>query len=187
MSGRSTCEMCQSIDVRLWRRNGQLHPGLHFPYSWTRDGESMGSISVRIAPKFAHLAFMTCDPEVGEWKSIEQYVPVVWTPCHLGGGRPWFLCEAIADGVRCGRRVAKLYLGAASGFACRRCYGLLYASQFEALNYRGLGKARKIRMQVGGDTNLLVSFPLRPKRMHRRTYERLREQYGAAAVRCGLG
>ncbi|XFB08130.1 hypothetical protein AAGT13_09390, partial [Azotobacter salinestris] len=57
----------------------------------------------------------------GERQAKDYPVPVTWTPCHLGGERPWFLCPY------CGRRVAKLYLQ--SVFACRHCLRLNYASQ----------------------------------------------------------
>jgi hypothetical protein len=119
-------------------------------------------------------------------KSVEQHVPVVWTPCHLGGGRSWFRCTATADGRYCGRRVAKLYLGDSGVFACRQCYGLAYASQLESLQHRGIGKARKIRMRLGGDANILDSFPAKPKRMHWRTYNKLRHLHDLAGARCGI-
>jgi hypothetical protein len=86
----------------------------------------------------------------------------------------------------CGRRVALLY-GAGELFACRRCYRLAYASQHESLRHRGLGKAQKIRMRLGGSANMLDTFPDKPKCMHWRTYERLRSAYNAAEVRSTIG
>ena len=40
---------------------------------------------------------------------------------------------------------------------------------------RGIGRARKIRVQLGGTANLFADFPEKPKGMHWRTYMRLRE------------
>jgi hypothetical protein len=57
--------------------------------------------------------------------------------------------------------VALLYC-AGELFACRRCYGLVYASQHEALRHRGLGQAQKIRMRLGGSANMLDAFPDKP-------------------------
>jgi hypothetical protein len=59
------------------------------------------------------------------WKFIEQRVPITWTPCHLGGRRPWFICSVRTNGQYCGRRVAVLY-AAGKLFACRSCCGLTY-------------------------------------------------------------
>ena len=63
-----------------------------------------------------------------DWQSVRQRVPIRWTPCRFGGERPWFVCDVHANGVYCGRRVAKLY-GAGRLFACRHCYRLGYAIQ----------------------------------------------------------
>ena len=63
-----------------------------------------------------------------EWQFVHQSVPIRWTSCHFGGERPWFICDVLANGMHCGRQVAKLY-GAGRVFACRRCYRLGYAMQ----------------------------------------------------------
>ncbi len=118
--------------------------------------------------------------DAGEWKSIEQRVPITWTACHLGGQRPWFVCAVYSNGRYCGRRAAVLY-GAGELFACRRCYDLAYISQQQAPRLRRIEKVRKIRVKLGGSANLFDSFPEKPKRMHWRTYLRLRARAQAAA------
>ena len=148
-SGRSTCESCKSIDVRRWHREGRLRPGQYFSCSWTRGGEPSGNINVRTDLDAVVLMYRSRSYGDAEGKSVEQRVLIAWTACHLGGRRPWFVCSVYSSGRYCGRRVALLY-GAGELFACRRCYGLAYASQHEALHHRGLGKAQKIRMQLGG-------------------------------------
>jgi hypothetical protein len=105
--------------------------------------------------------------------SVEQRVPITWTPCRFGGRRPWFVCPASSGGRYCGRRVAVLY-GAGELFACRRCCGLVYASQQESPHDRSLSQAQKIRFRLGGSPSTFDAFPEKPKRMHRSTYDRLR-------------
>jgi hypothetical protein len=145
-SGRATCESCISIDVRRWHRDGRLRPGQDFSWSWTCGGEPSGNINVRTDLDAVVLMYRSRSYGDAEWKSVEQKVPITWTTCHLGGRRPWFICSVYSGGRYCGRQVALLY-GAGKLFACRRCYGLAYASQHEALHHRGLGKAQKIRMR----------------------------------------
>ena len=178
--GRLTCENCKSIDVRRWHREGRLSTGQYFSCSWSFGGEPSGSIAVRTWSNAVILMYRVRSYEDAQWKSIEQRVPITWTECHLGGRRPWFVCSVNSGGRYCGRRVAVLY-GAGELFACRRCYGLAYASQREALRLRGLGKARKIRMRLGGSPNMGEAFPDKPKGMHWRTYDRLRRLHDAAA------
>ncbi len=181
--GTPTCEMCPSIDVRRWRREGGLYPGQSFPCSWTHDGEPCASINVRIEPSSVLLSFQARSSESDQWQSVQQRVPVEWTECNFGGGRPWFRCTATADGKYCGKRVAKLYLGGSAVFACRSCHRLVFASQVEPLRLRGLGKARKIRMALGGGPNILDDFPQKPKGMHSRTYTHLRSVYDLVVAR----
>src|SRR5438094_5573832 len=38
-------------------------------------------------------------------EAFPQHVRISWTPCHLGGERPWFHCPG------CSRRIARLYWG----------------------------------------------------------------------------
>jgi hypothetical protein len=101
----------------------------------------------------------------------------LWTKCPRGGRRPWFLCEP--PGRYCGRRVALLYSGGEL-FACRRCYGLAYESQQQSEFLRGLRKAQKIRVRLGGTPNLLHPFPEKPKGMHWRSYRRIKRVYETA-------
>jgi hypothetical protein len=117
-----------SIDVRRWHREGLLRAGQHFSCSWTCGGEPSGSISVRAEGGVVVLMFRSQSWQDSEWKAIEQRVPITWTACHLGGRRAWFRCSVYTGGQYCGRRVALLY-NAGELFACRRCYGLAYASQ----------------------------------------------------------
>ena len=177
--GRTTCEACISIDVRRWHREGWLRAGQYFSSSWTRGGEPSARINVRTEPNAVVLSYRSRNRGASEWKSIEQRVPIAWTTCHFGGQRPWFVCSIYSNVRYCGRRAAVLY-GAGELFACRRCWGLAYESQQETPMRRGVFKAQKIRMRLGGTVNLFEPFREKPKRMHWRTYLRLRARAEAA-------
>jgi len=117
---------------------------------------------------------------------VEQGVTIAWTPCRFGGERPWFICSVCTNGTYCGRQVTKLYV-AGRLFACRHCYQLAYASQQESAYQRGLWKAQKIGMRLGGSASMLNHFPEKPKGMHWRTYERLSCVHDAAQARSIIG
>jgi hypothetical protein len=104
--------------------------------------------------------------------AIEQCLQIVWTPCHLGGSRAWFLCPS-QKGRSCGRRAAILYL-AIDVFCCRYCLNLKYLSQSESPRLRGVARAQKVRMRLGGTGNLTEPFPTKPPGMHWKTYQRLK-------------
>jgi hypothetical protein len=180
--GGPICETCPSIDVRRWEREGKLLPGQSFEVAWAFDGERCAGI--RVGTEWQAVVLMFRVQRAEGWEDIRQRVPLTWTPCHLGGCRPWFRCNVQTNGQYCGRRVVLLY-SADGPFACRTCYGLPYASQRESLRHRGLTKARKIRARLGGSANMFDDFPDRPKGMHRRTYIRLRHSHDIAASRCG--
>jgi hypothetical protein len=98
-----------------------------------------------------------------------QTIAVVWSWCHFGGWRPWFRC------TYCKRRVGKLFNGG-SLLACRKCCNLRYASQRRGAKSRRFLQALKIRLRLGGLASITEPFPERPRRMHRRTYLRLRRR-----------
>jgi hypothetical protein len=168
--GRPTCEGCKSIDVRRWHREGRLRAGHCFIASWSRNEEPAGRMVVR-AVRDALYLIGSRHSEDGKAKPFFQRVPVTWTPCHLGGQRPWFLCEGVRR-QHCGSRTAILYDGG-GWFACRACCRLAYTSQQETPLYRSMRRARKIRARLGGSPSIFDPLPAKPSRMHRRTYQRL--------------
>ena len=96
---------------------------------------------------------------------------VVWVPYRFGL-RPFFECPS------CGRRCCLLYL--AERCACRRCLGLSYPVQFETKldqGFRRAWKARKKLVQPDGNSGVGSWIPdnRKPKGMHWRTFNRLRD------------
>jgi hypothetical protein len=177
--GRPTCEEYRRIDVRHWHREGRLEAGKCFIASWTRDGAPAGRMFVR-AVSDAFYLITSRHSEDGKANPFFQRVPVTWTRCHLGGQRPWFLCEGVRR-QRCGSRTAILYDGG-GWFACRTCCRLAYTSQRETPLYRSMRRARKIRTRLGGSPSIFDPLPAKPSRMHRRTYQRLLAKAESADV-----
>ena len=100
----------------------------------------------------------------------------------MGGGfSPWFVCPGEVDGVPCDRRAAKLYLKGRYCF-CRRCHDLAYSSQREAFSTAPIDRAHGIRRRLGASADTTQPFPPKPKGMHRKTYERLHDEYLDAMI-----
>ena len=173
-SGRDPVESCRSIDVNRLRKAGCLAPGWRGGWQWTRDGEKVASIDLRAEAERPHLIYRVRIGD-GEWEDVAEVVRIVRVPCRFGGARPYFLCPGVVNGIRCGRRVARLH-GPGRYFLCRHCYRLAHASQSESGSDRALRRANKIRQRLGGGPGMAAPFPARPKGMWRRTYERLREE-----------
>ena len=179
--GRNTCESCLSLDIRVMRRQNNLWPGNSFIQSWVLNGDGVGRINVRTEQNRLFLSYRCQDMATETFRDVHQTVHVTRTSCSFGGYRSWFVCPVIG----CAKRVAILYSNGSGVFACRSCQRLAYATQFEKLGHRGIERARRIRMKLGGGPNLFDRFPDRPKGMHRRTYLRLEAAYKVAARRCG--
>lgn len=159
----------RSLDVRRWQRDGLLTPGRAFGWQWSRDGEVVASIQVRVETGRVYLIYR--QRSGGDWKDENYPVWLDWTPCNLGGQRPWFRCPARG----CGRRVAILYGGGI--FACRHCYRLAYPSQRETWDDRATRRADRIRARLGWEPGILNGEGLKPKGMHWRTFDKLVAEY----------
>lgn len=181
MAGRrekSAVEDCLSLDVRTMRRRGVLVPGGRGVWQWSRCDNPAGQVLFEVvAADRLRLRYRIVRDGKQELK--DYHVAVTWTPCHLGGARPWFLCPC------CGRRVARLYLRGL--FACRQCQRLNYASQQTAKASAALDRSLSLRRAVGvceGPMTLGAEWITRPKGMHRRTFARRLERIREADGRC---
>jgi hypothetical protein len=184
-SGRNKVEACRSIDANRLNREGCLRPGWRGGWQWTSDGEKVASIILRAEADVLRLSY-SVRIGGGDWEDVKEAVHIVRLPCRFGGARPYFICPGVANGIACGRRVAKLY-GPGRYFLCRDCYRLAHASQSEGAWDRTLRRANKIRQRLDGDPGMAAPFPARPKGMWHRTYERLREHAFDAEMRADEG
>jgi hypothetical protein len=177
-SGRGTVDAHLSLDVNHLQRKNILQPCWVGDLHWVREGEKIGTLSVRAEADQVHLFYRV--QISGEPADVNETVRIARKPCRLGGSRPYFICPGAVKEAHCGRRVCKLYL-ARRYFLCRHCYGLAYASQREGPQDRRLRRVVKLRQRLGGDSYT------KPKGMWQRTYERLREQAVAAEVLADIG
>jgi len=138
-------ENCQTIsiyDLKKWGSLNGYHSGT---ITWTSGwSEKKSSVSYIIDlasfdnEKYFKLNYTITDHSSEEKHDIDHKYPILTTPCNYGGKRYWFQCSVYRQGVYCGRKVAKLYIGNGSHyFACRHCYNLAYQSQMESDRYKG--------------------------------------------------
>lgn len=167
---KNTTDDYRSLDVRTLHRAGALTAGRACSWEWSRRGEVVASIGIE-AESRGRLRLRYNLTRQGQTEAKDYPAPITWTPCHLGGERPWFLCPC------CARRVAKLYGGTV--FACRHCLRLKYRSQQASKRDRPCDRSWDLRRALGCNEGFLclpAEFIAKPKGMHWRTFERKVEQ-----------
>ena len=97
-------------------------------------------------------------------------VGITTSSCHYGNYRYWFICP------KCGKRVSVLYC--AGLYVCRHCIGANYQTQLE----QPLERVRRKKYKVGKKLywwsgEIGKSFPMKPKGMHQKTFDRLHGYY----------
>lgn len=101
-------------------------------------------------------------------KPEDYTVRLTTTEPNFGGLRWWFVCP-----VR-GLRIAKLYLaGGGKWFASREANFIVYKSQSESLEDRQANRAHSLRRKLGGIVGFDQPFPVKPKGLHWKTYNRI--------------
>ncbi|MCC6983610.1 MAG: hypothetical protein IT535_10105 [Bauldia sp.] len=158
----------QSIDLAYLKRHGFLTTLSSGTLRWSRHGEETGSIRFTVTSAGVRLSYRTRPYGEDDWTDVDELVPFAWSGTNFGGQRRWFVC------LSCRRPCRVLYGG--SRFRCRRCQRLTYGSQYEPRWQRGLTRAQKVRMKLGGSGSMDDVFPLKPKGMHWRTYRRLEQR-----------
>ena len=178
---KTTTGECHSVDVRYLHQHDLLKPGEWFSLRWSRAGRESGSIRgmVEGAERLQRVILLYRHRSPGRGVGGREGAgPVGVDVLQFSGERGRGL-SAPEQGAAGG--VAVLY-GPGKYFLCRHCYDLSYESQRENGMYRALHKAQEIRERLGGGANMTLPFPEKPKEMHWRTYERLRDEHDEAEM-----
>jgi hypothetical protein len=176
--GRGTVEGTLSLDVMRLARAGYLSGQQFGNWTWTYQDGTTASVVIRGGKQEINLDYRSRS-HGEDSQSVHQRVPIRWTPCRLGGKRPWFVCDVAANRVYCGRQVAKLY-GGGRLFACRHCYRLGYAVQRGGPMDRAHHRLRRLHRKLSADYDGPDGIPpSRPKWMRQRTYDRVVQQIEA--------
>jgi len=168
-SGKTETSDSMPLDIRKITRKGLLVHGSRFSWKWLVNDRQVAGISIHV--DFLESMLLSYRKKsTGE--VVEQRVQLQTTPCHLGGQRHWFSCP------RCSRRVAVLY---APGryFACRQCGGLGYPTQKEGAGDRAATRADKLRKRMGWEAGILNGSGGKPRGMHWKSYQRLKDHHDA--------
>ena len=168
-TGKTTVESCKQIDIRFLRRQNCLIVGSQGVLSWHTGENRVDTIGYFVEEGCLVLNY-DCSLN-NKVISTEQLIYLTETQCHYGGSRQWFCCPD------CGHRREILYL-VRCVFSCRQCSDLVYQCQQEQSIDRNYRQAKKIREKFNlpwvcdhDKTNLI---PLKPKGMHRTTFEQLK-------------
>ena len=152
-------EQTFKIDVQQMQRNGSLRLGTTSTNRWSRADVLLAEISMT---SWGNMIIVHTKPE--------QCITLTSTSCHYGGQRPWFLCPV------CNRRVAILYQ-VSEHLSCSHCSDISYYSRNESQLDRLLRKKNKLRKQLTVDDGWGLDFFRRAKGMHRKTYDRLLDEF----------
>lgn len=135
-SKKARVEGCTALDTTDLKRMKLLVPNTadrRGSLEWRRGGaeKPLAVVDYRLTVNATAGALRLLYQMTQSNESLDYSVPLVTTPCRLGGCRWWFRCPLTKNGTYCGRRVKKLYLRGRY-FGCRNCHELTYTSTQES-------------------------------------------------------
>jgi hypothetical protein len=131
----------QRVDLAQIKRAGVYSD---MTISWGVNRESSIGLILDTEQMTARFRYRQLNKVEDTSEDFDYTIPLDSTPCHFGGFRYWFKCQAITpDGTICNRRVRAL-LNGGRYYVCRHCLNLSYQSkqetrssipEFQALRY----------------------------------------------------
>jgi hypothetical protein len=166
------------VDVRAWQRKDWLRPG----------NSALGVCEIPQPSGSTLKAYSECELEerIGSLRIRFRAMPdlvvdLASTPQSVGGVRWWLVCPL------CRAKRGKLFFGGVGIWGCRDCHQLRYRSQH--LRPAARARARCEWYNERASTFWWIEVPRRPRRMHRKTFERLlarRAHYRQRWVELGI-
>jgi hypothetical protein len=101
-----------------------------------------------------------------------QIFPIKWVKTYFGRHRAILLCN------QCGRSIIRLFARYGT-YKCRFCHKALYASQQRSRKGRSRLQASKLRLKLGSLPDINEPLPAKPKWVHRKTFQRIRNEIQA--------
>lgn len=162
VGGRELVTNLRFIDVRWMNKHGLLKSKGIKTLNWSRNCRPWGKMQVLVEEDSIRLIYKESRND-GPWEDKDIVIKLLKTPCRFGGHQYWFECPV------CRRRVCTVYLS--DVWCCRHCGQLAYPSENEDELERQRSKAYKLKEKLGGE------YWIKPKGMHQKTYDRLREAF----------
>lgn len=171
-TGMPTVESGFTLDLGRLIRQRNVRPGKHvagiLTWTRTRTREKVAAIGYEArltddGPRWIRLHYSVNSVP------MDYKIYLQTTPCNFGGVRWWWSCPLT------GMRVSKLYLPpGAKKFAARDAYRLPYDSQRETRSDRTHARQATLFKKLRADYDYYEGVvPVRPKGMHKGTYDRL--------------
>lgn len=159
-----------SLDIRELQKHQGLDPGQTYNLHRYKQAKKCGIFRVNTYHDCLELEYTSCEQNGKQFLSV--FIEIVWSSCHFGGRRPWFLCP----GEQCSKRVAILY--GPQQMLCRHCRRIAYESQRENQIQRMFRKLRSIEASYPGfQNNSPPNARTRPMGMHHRTFQQLQKKH----------
>lgn len=180
-SKKAVVEDCRALDINRMVKSGAIPRSGWRAGSWvwtdTTTGEQTSTISYEVDTRNPDDAFLRLHYTFTRTQQkIDYKIRLTCTDANYGGKRFWAICPV--KGVR----VSRLYLHPGGDiFASRQAYGLSYASQSECPAGRAISKKWRIVRKTGG-----YDYPVRPKGMHQKTYDRILDEFWGQEEICNL-
>ncbi|CAM5319817.1 hypothetical protein ECAE60S_00751 [Eoetvoesiella caeni] len=149
---KATTNQYQKLDVRQMHKDGWLMPLMRISLQ--------GSRGLRVLSVFEQELLI-------EEGGSRQSISLMWRPCHFGGKRLTLLCPY------CCARLGYVLYHRGGAYRCRRCAGLSYPSQQENVYLRSVSRANRVRAKIDPGNTVMFPIPVKPKGMHKKTYQRL--------------